>query len=85
MADESSHRRLAATLSATPATVILSGYPSALYDEIYDGWWYVDVHVTAHSSNAATKVRTGRLERIWMNRPPSRQALPFDLEEATTA
>lgn len=65
---EELHERLAAALNATEATVILSGYPSALYDRLYAGWWTCDIEVTAHSSNARTSGRTGRTERIWSNR-----------------
>lgn len=62
------HRRIAAALTSTPATVVLSGYPSPLYDELYDGWWTMDIPVTVHSSNSATTARGARVERIWMNR-----------------
>ena len=66
------HRRLAAVLHLTPAAVVLSGYPSALYDELYGQWWSVDVAVTARSSNAARSgTRAGRVERLWCNRPPA--------------
>ena len=66
------HRRLAAVLRATPAAVVLSGYPSALYDELYGDWWSVDVVVTARSSNSArTPTRAPRVERLWLNRPPA--------------
>jgi DNA adenine methylase len=66
------HRRLAAVLHVTPAAVVLSGYPSALYDELYRDWWSVDVAVTARSSNAARSgTRAGRVERLWCNRPPA--------------
>lgn len=64
------HERLAAALHDTAATVILSGYPSELYDSLYDGWWHQDFDVTAFSSNARTSKRTGRVERVWMNRAP---------------
>lgn len=66
---EDFHRTLAVSLNATPAVVVLSGYPSPLYDDLYADWSYIDIAVTAHSSNARTKSRTGRTERIWRNRP----------------
>jgi DNA adenine methylase len=62
------HEQLAATLRATPATVILSGYPSPLYDNLYADWWHIDVPVSVHSSNAVTVDRARRVERIWSNR-----------------
>lgn len=63
------HERLAVVLHETPATVLLSGYPTALYDTLYGDWDHRDVAVTAHSSNAATSTRSARTERIWSNRP----------------
>lgn len=83
MGTEDEHRRLAAALHATPATVVLSGYPSELYDELYGDWWRMDLAVTVHSSNAATSARGARTERLWSNREldaPGRLAL-FDAEE----
>lgn len=62
------HEQLAEVLCKTPATVVLSGYPSPLYDRLYADWWHTDVRVTVHSSNAATTTRAGRVERIWSNR-----------------
>lgn len=70
MGEPVDHIRLAAAAKATPATVILSGYPSDLYEDLYEDWWYTDVAVTVHSSNSATRERGKRTERIWMNRPP---------------
>jgi DNA adenine methylase len=67
---EDDHQRLAEVLRATSAVVVLSGYSSSLYDSLYEGWWSVDWAVTAFSSNSRTNQRTGRVERVWMNRPP---------------
>lgn len=77
MASEESHRRLAASLRATPATVILSGYPTPLYDELYEGWWSMDLAVTAHSSNAVATSRSTRVERLWSNREITQQESIF--------
>lgn len=75
---EEQHRLLAKALNGTPATVILSGYPSPLYDDdLYVGWHTIDFEVTAHSSNARTSSRTGRTERIWMNRSPGPRQEPL--------
>lgn len=68
LADED-HRRLAESLNRTPATVILSGYPSPLYEELYAGWATVDFQVIGSSSNARTSTRSERTERLWINRP----------------
>ena len=72
MGSNAEHRRLAEVLHASPATVILSGYPGDLYDELYGDWWSMDFAVTAHSSNAATTERTSRTERLWSNRELTR-------------
>lgn len=71
MGTPEAHERLAEVLTTTPATVVLSGYPSALYDRLYADWWHTDIAVTAFSSNAKTSARGGRIERIWCNREPA--------------
>ena len=81
MGSEDEHRRLAESLHATPATVILSGYPGGLYDELYGDWWSMDVNVTAHSSNAVTAGRTARVERLWSNRELGHGQLGFVYED----
>lgn len=65
------HRRLAKTLASVDATVILSGYPTPLYEEIYEGWWTVDYTTNVHASNSVTSSRDARVERLWMNRAPA--------------
>lgn len=64
------HERLAEALHATPASVLLSGYPSPLYEALYGDWWQVDTHVHVHSSNSVTAERGTRVERIWCNYEP---------------
>jgi len=67
-ASDDEHRDLAAALRATRATVLLSGYASALYDEFYDGWHRLDLPVTRPSANHADRDRHAT-EVIWSNRP----------------
>lgn len=56
------HRRLIATLRRIPADVILSGYPSALYDELVGDWRTLELQ---------TMTRGGvRTEKLWMNFVP---------------
>lgn len=62
------HRRLAAVLRATPATVVISGYLSPLYEEMYGDWHRRDIEVVATSSNSRRSDRSGRIERLWSNR-----------------
>lgn len=63
MTDED-HRELARTLRQCKAKVILSGYPSELYEELYRDWRCVGFDVAAHSARV-TKPR--RRECLWMN------------------
>jgi DNA adenine methylase len=76
--DDDGHERLAEVLNRTPAKVILSGYPSPVYDSLYAGWATVDRAVTVASSNAATVTRGSRTERLWLNFDPPNQ-LEFDM------
>lgn len=61
---DADHRDLAEALSACEASVLLSGYASELYDELYDGWH--QVHLSARSDNALQRDVT---EVVWSNRP----------------
>lgn len=63
------HVRLAEALHETEATVILSGYPSPLYEDLYADWPRIEIPVLAHSSNAVTADRGERIEVLWSNRP----------------
>lgn len=77
MGTDDEHRRLAAALHETPATVVLSGYPSELYAELYAGWWYHDFQVTVQSSDAQHG-RGARVERMWSNRQLDEGRLRFE-------
>ena len=59
------HRRLAELLSSCKARVVLSGYPSALYDELYSGWNRVDFDIANHAAGGKKKAR--ETECLWMN------------------
>jgi DNA adenine methylase len=77
MRGEDEHRRLAEALHAARATVVLSGYPSELYDvELYAGW---DRHTIA-ASTAQGGQRTARTEVLWSNRPLAMRPTLFDLD-----
>jgi DNA adenine methylase len=67
---EADHRELAAVLHAAEASVVLSGYPSDLYDlDLYAGW-----HRTEFRSGTGQNARTweNRTEVLWSNRPFAR-------------
>jgi DNA adenine methylase len=62
--EESDHLELLKLLSQLPCPVILSGYPSALYDESLPGWQSVELQVMNQAG-----VRT---EKVWFNFSPDR-------------
>ncbi len=65
MKTEEQHRELAAALADCTATVVLSGYDSPLYLELYDGWHrYAQASMTGNA-----KVGKARVEVLWANRP----------------
>lgn len=65
MSADVEHRELAAALADCHATVVLSGYDSPLYAELYDGWHRYEQQ--AITGNA--KADKGRTEVLWSNRP----------------
>jgi DNA adenine methylase len=67
-ATEADHAALADALHATPATVILSGYDSPLYEEMYAGWDKTCRRVVRRSSNGRSGKLPHRTEVIWSNR-----------------
>ncbi|OUM00555.1 DNA adenine methylase [Variovorax sp. JS1663] len=58
--DMEDHRNLAAELRDVSAMVILSGYPSELYDEQYRGW-------ERHERKAMADGARERTEVVWLN------------------
>jgi DNA adenine methylase len=74
MRSEEQHRELAAALTACKASVVLSGYSSPLYDELYAGWHVTRFEaVTGHGGASAE-----RLEVLWSNRLPQPDLFAFD-------
>lgn len=82
MGDEVQHRELAEHLNACRAAVVLSGYHSTLYDQLYSGWHRVEL-------DAFTGQSTGyqsRTEVLWSNRPfPNVTPSLFDEEEVAAS
>lgn len=66
MRDPQQHRDLAVALWDCTATVVLSGYDSPLYTELYEGWH--QVQITTHTDNGRDGERA-RTEVLWSNRP----------------
>ncbi len=58
--DESEHRSLAVVLNGLLGGVILSGYPSPLYEELYAGWHRVEKNSLADGARKRTEV-------LWIN------------------
>lgn len=75
------HAQLAQALAETRAAVVLSGYPSPLYDELYAGWHRTDIP-TQTAQGGAGKATT---EVLWSNRPLAVPASLFDLDEVGAA
>jgi DNA adenine methylase len=82
MRDPEQHRQLAAALHAARAAVVVSGYPSELYDlELYAGW---DRHTIAASTGQGG-TWANRTEVLWSNRPLNLHPTLFDLPEKGAA
>lgn len=62
---EKEHRELASVLKECKGKVVLSGYPSALYDELYGDWRTVKFDMPNHAAGARSKTR--KQEMLWMN------------------
>jgi len=62
------HEELLDTLLQCKGKVLLSGYPSALYDERLADWAKVDFEIDNKASAAKTKRKM--IERVWMNYTP---------------
>lgn len=60
------HRELADALADCRAAVVLSGYDSPLYLELYDGWHTVRIPTTTGQGGT----REERTEVLWCNRAP---------------
>jgi DNA adenine methylase len=62
---EEQHISLAKLLNRVRGKVILSGYPSSLYSELYKGWNVVQRKVKNHSGQG--KKKEDRIEMLWIN------------------
>lgn len=67
---DADHSRLLAVLKSLPCPVLLSGYPSPLYDEALTGWQREEFEVMTRGHTWATEV-------LWFNYP--RPAVLHDL------
>lgn len=75
MADVAQHRALAASVNSVEckASVVISGYHSDLYDELYAGWHRLEIETWTGNARALTAdsmmVDGARTEVLWSNRP----------------
>ena len=63
--DDDAHRELAGVLQSCQGKVVLSGYHSELYDELYRGWRTTSIDVPCHASGS--DVKGTRREVLWFN------------------
>lgn len=76
MTGEEDHRELASALADCHATVVVSGYPSPLYFDLYRSWHFVTRQVSTGNGGG----RRERTEVLWSNRllgTPSRARPPI--------
>jgi DNA adenine methylase len=69
MAGEAEHRLLAVVLHGCRGQVLLSGYPSDLYRDLYAGWARASVLVRRPNANRAGSGGPAGTETVWSNRP----------------
>lgn len=73
MLADDQHQELAGALLGARAAVVLSGYDSPLYSELYDGWHRHEIPVF-NGNGTGDRHRT---EVLWSNRPFAQASL-FD-------
>jgi DNA adenine methylase len=75
MPTEDEHRQLAEAFAGCNATVVLSGYETPLYADLYGGWYRREIE-TATGQGGSWSART---EVLWSNRPfPSQTDYLFE-------
>lgn len=62
---EADHVALAEQLLSCRGKVVLSGYPSALYAELFKDWRLIEFDIANHAAGGATKRR--QTECVWLN------------------
>jgi DNA adenine methylase len=62
---DAEHMELAEVLKACKSKVVLSGYPSKLYEGLYKGWRTVEFDIANHAAGGKKKGR--EIETLWIN------------------
>lgn len=75
MPADDDHRALCEALHGVNAAVVLSGYPSALYDRLYADWERVTI---ASGTSQGGNRKEPRTEVLWSNRPLAAQLSMFE-------
>ena len=63
--DDAEHRALGKLLRGCKSKVVVSGYPSPLYEQIYSGWRNITFDIANHAAGGKKKGR--EKECLWMN------------------
>ena len=73
------HQQFADVVNSARGMVLVSGYPSAEYDEMFpsDRWRYIDFEVTSTVSVAGNGRGKAATERLWANFPLAEQQRMF--------
>jgi DNA adenine methylase len=69
---EDDHRELSVALRSCQGRVVLSGYPSDLYDDLYSSWRKTEISIPNHAAGGRKKSRMS--EVLWFNFPPPQQS-----------
>lgn len=77
MSHEAEHVELAEALLACSATVVLSGYDSPLYADLYAGWHRTEIPTYTGQGNHAEGSNDRRVEVLWSNRELGHPTLDF--------
>lgn len=69
------HRQIAQTARSLQGTVIISSYPSKLYDELFEGWERLEKPIVNHSSQE--KKKETKTEVLWVKQPSGERLHPL--------
>jgi DNA adenine methylase len=75
---EADHRGLAEVLTTAKAAVLLSGYDSPLYEQLYPGWARTQISVQRPTTNRRGRTGPTGVEVVWSNRPLTHQPELFE-------
>jgi DNA adenine methylase len=65
------HARLLLRLKQFKGKVVLSGYASALYDEMLAYWHRIEINTVSSASTKKNKQDARRTEVLWLNYTPA--------------